>query len=669
MCGFSGFLRAGICADDASATALAMADAIAHRGPDGAGVWVDPAGGIALSHRRLAIIDLSDAGSQPMASADGRFVVVFNGEIYNHHELRRELEVDGAAPSWRGHSDTETLLAGVVAWGVLGALERSTGMFALALWDRSERKLHLARDRFGEKPLYYGWQGETFLFGSDLRALRRHPDFRAGVDRNALTLLLRHNCVPAPHTIHAGIFKLRPGHVLEIPFHPGAAAKAAVPYAWWSFDCIVEAARMDPFAGTETEAVAHLDHLLRRSVRGQMLADVPLGAFLSGGIDSSTIVALMQAQSSRPIKTFTIGFDEVAYDEAVHAREVARHLGTEHVELYVRPEDALAVVPDLSVIYSEPFADSSQIPTFLVSRLARRSVAVALSGDAGDELFGGYNRYLDGHRIWRRVHRWPALLRRSMAGSLRAVSPSAWDRMFAVGNRVIPSRLAMRTPGDKLHKFADVLAIDDVFSFYRQVTSHYKNPGLVVPGALEPETLVCRLGETVGVPSFEQWMMNVDAQTYLPDDILVKVDRAAMGVSLETRVPFLDRHVAEFAWQLPLSMKIRDGMGKWVVRRVLDRYVPRHLIERPKMGFGIPIDRWLRGPLRDWAEGLLDASRLRHEGYFDPQPIRAMWQEHLSGRRNWQHHLWTVLMFQAWLESLDGERSSADVCHMAGAST
>ncbi len=646
MCGFTGFLEVSGSADRAGVPPRLrrMADALVHRGPDSDGYWSDPDGGIALAHRRLAILDLSPAGAQPMTSGSGRHVMAFNGEIYNHRSLRQMLEREGEVRvPWRGHSDTETLLACFDAWGLVPTLQRAIGMFALALWDRESRTLTLARDRLGEKPLYYGWQGHgekrAFLFGSDLSALRRHPAFDAEISRDALALYLRHNCIGGAHSIYSGIRKLSPGHVLTV----SSSATEPVLHAWWLGGDVAANAVAHPFTGSPDDAVTVLEDLLRDAVGQQMMADVPLGAFLSGGIDSSTVVALMQSQSSRPVRTFSIGFQEDGFDEAGHAKAVAAHLGTEHTELYVTPAQALAVIPKLPALYSEPFADSSQIPTFLVSELARRHVTVSLSGDAGDELFCGYTRYQMTAGLWRKASRLPRPLRRLVAGLITSVPPRSWDTVAGLFSVV--------RAGDKLHKGAALLGSRSVADLYRGMVSHWTDPTSVVLGAMEPETLLTGASPRLpGLGDVER-MMALDMLTYLPDDILVKVDRAAMGVSLETRVPMLDHRVVEFAWSLPLAYKLRDGVTKWPLRQVLYRHVPRALIERPKMGFGVPIDRWLRGPLRDWAETLLDEPRLRREGFFDPAPIRRKWAEHLSGRRNWQYHIWDVLMFQAWLEN------------------
>jgi len=628
-----------------------MANGVTHRGPDDSGTWLDESAGVALGHRRLSIQDLSPLGHQPMVSASGRYVVAYNGEIYNFCQLQQELQSRGY--TFRGHSDTEVLLAAVEAWGVEGALERFVGMFAFALWDREDRVLFLARDRLGEKPLYYGWQGGSFLFASELKALRQHPAWEGEVDRDALALYMRHNYVPAPWSIYRGIRKLLPGTLLRIPagLRPGELPE---PLPYWSAVEVAEAGLLHPFEGSEAEAVEALDRLLRETLGDKMISDVPLGAFLSGGYDSSLVVALMQDLSDRPVKTFSIGFHEEAYNEAHHAAEVARHLGTDHTELYITPEEAMAVIPDLPRLYDEPFADSSQIPTFLVSRLARQQVTVTLSGDGGDELFGGYNRYAQGLEILSRLHRLPRPARRLLAGSLRALPPGAWDRLFALASPLLPASMKVRLAGDKLHKLAGILGLQGEKALYRGLVSHWDAPEQVVPGSRELPTVLTDPARQARLADFTDYMMFTDLVSYLPDDILVKVDRASMGVSLEARVPLLDHRIVEFAWRLPRHMKVRDGQGKWVLRQVLYRYVPREIMERPKMGFGVPIDHWLRGPLREWAESLLEERRLREEGWFDPAPILRKWREHLSGQRNWAYHLWDVLMFQSWLEEVRG---------------
>lgn len=651
MCGISGFYEKYQIQPRAD-VAAAMIARIRHRGPDDSGVWVDETAGVALGHQRLSILDLSPAGAQPIVSADSRFVMVFNGEVYNHAELRASLDPQGTV-EWRGHSDTETVLESIAARGIERTLTDCDGMFSIALWDTSNGTLTLASDRFGEKPLYFGWQGSAFLFGSEMKALKAHPEFKNEVNRDALCLLLRQNCVPAPYSIYRGVHKLLPGHYLALT--QGDLEVEAMPdqIPYWQLAEVIDAGRRDPFDGTDSEAVDALEGALGASVRRQMVADVPLGAFLSGGVDSSTIVALMQASASRPVKTFTIGSSNSNYDESVHARAIAQHLGTEHTELVLRPEDGLEIIPRLPSMYCEPFADSSQIPTFLASMLASQHVKVALSGDGGDELFGGYNRYLDARNIWSRFAALPSPVRRASAVGLRALSPRAWDSLFATVSSALPRRLHLNNPGDKAHKLAGVLNTASESEFYRQLTSHWDDPSSVVLGGSEPPTMLTQPQRWPETSGFVEWMMAMDTLTYLTDDILAKVDRASMAVSLETRVPMLDPSVVELAWRMPLDKKIRAGQGKWLLRQVLYRHVPKELIERPKMGFGFPLEDWLRGPLREWAEALLNEERMQREGFFRAGIIREMWSDHLLGKRNLHHQLWTVLMFQAWLEEQD----------------
>lgn len=660
MCGIAGFFATEGCSGiDLKAVALDMARRLVHRGPDDEGVWVDATSGVALAHRRLSILELSDAGHQPMTSHCGRFVVVFNGEIYNHLAIRRELEEQGwplSAGGWHGHSDTETLLEAIAAWGLDRALHRSVGMFAFALWDQEEKTLLLARDRIGEKPLYYGLKAGALLFASELNALRAYPGFQGEVDRDALALFLRHNAIPAPYSIYRGIFKLLPGTCLKLTQYDVANRRLPTPTPYWSLCEVAARGQNDLFQGSASEASIELERLLKQSISSQMLADVPLGAFLSGGIDSSTVVALMQSQSARPVRTFTIGFHEGGYNEAEHAREVASHLGTDHTELYVTPEEALSVIPRLPILYDEPFADVSQIPTFLISEQARRHVTVCLSGDGGDELFGGYNRYVHAASIWQRLGWLPHGFRTALAGILTSLPPSSWDAVFNRMGALLPGGWRYRTPGDKLHKLAEMLSVRSPDEIYSSLVSQWPHPEKVVVGSMKPILVIKDEEGAMGLRELEHRMMFQDAKSYLPDDILVKVDRAAMAVSLETRVPMLDHRVVEFAWSLPLSMKIRGNEGKWLLRQVLDRYVPRSLINRPKTGFAVPIDSWLRGPLKDWAEELLDPIKLKEQGFFEPEPIRVKWNEHLSGKRNWSHQLWSVLMFQAWLNEHHGNR-------------
>jgi asparagine synthase (glutamine-hydrolysing) len=659
-----------------------MANAIAHRGPDDSGAWSDPQVGIALGHRRLSIIDLSPAGHQPMTSSTGRFVIAFNGEIYNHLELRAELDNSsklnalpgeaGTRLKWRGHSDTETLLAGFERWGVAATLAKTVGMFAIVLWDMQQRTLHLARDRFGEKPLYYGWTGNgtrnAFVFGSELKALRALPDFVNPVCRQALAQYMRFMYVPAPRSIFQGIYKLEPGCLLSIkgtapiaaptqPMRPPMVYENLTLSRWWSLADVVHFGAHNPIIN-ELDAVNELEQRLSDAVKLQSLADVPLGAFLSGGVDSSAIVALMQQQATCPVKTFTVGFEESGFDEAPYARSVAKHLGTDHTELFVTAAEAQEVITQLPRMYDEPFADSSQIPTHLVCRTAREHVTVALSGDAGDELFGGYNRYFWGPRIWAKLAWLPYPVRKALGAAISSVPVVGWDALSTPVNTLLSGGRGIVNAGDKAHKLAVRLrGVRNLDDLYMSLVSEWQDPAQVVRSEngcsiLEPSSLLedaLPKNGLNGVVNSPLRMMYRDSMTYLPDDILCKVDRAAMASSLETRVPFLDHRVVELAWQLPLGLKIIDGQGKWPLRHVLYRHVPRKLIDRPKAGFGIPVGQWLRGPLRPWAENLLDQNRLSTEGYFYPVPIRKKWAEHLSGRRDHTGSLWAVLMFQAWL--------------------
>jgi len=636
MCGLTGFLQtAGGSEADLSATVARMSRCLRHRGPDDEGVWTDGAAGIALGFRRLSIIDLTPAGHQPMVSSDGRWVLMLNGEIYNFLELRAELEASGSR--FRGRSDTEVILEGLVRWGLERTVENLNGMFAIALWDRRDRVLHLARDRFGEKPLYYGWMGNVFLFGSEIKALRAHPAFAAEVDRNALALYSRFGYVPAPHSIFQGVSKLPAAARVEVT----AGSRKARVVEYWSPLEVARAGLGDRFAGSLEEGIEEIDARLRRAVGLRMISDVPLGAFLSGGIDSSLVVAQMQAQSSVPIRTFSIGFEEKEYDEAREAAAVARHLGTDHTETYVSPADTIAVIPRLPAMYDEPFADPSQIPTYLVSAIARRNVTVSLSGDGGDEIFGGYGRYALGRALWRGISWAPHFARVAAAAALRGVA--------AAGGGGLAASLRVRRASDKLQKLAEILSTEKQEGLYLRLMSLEKSPESLVPSSAEPPTPMTTWEGLSSMGVLDR-MMYLDTVTYLPDDILVKVDRASMAVSLESRAPFLDPELFAFAWRLPLGWKFRGGKGKWILRKVLQKYVPVELFDRPKMGFGVPIDSWLRGPLREWAENLLSEDRLRNEGFFDPARVRAKWNEHASGARNWHFFLWDILMFQAWLD-------------------
>lgn len=613
-----------------------MCAALVARGPDAEGLWCNAHYGVGLGHRRLAVVDLSPTGAQPMQSRSGRYVIAFNGEIYNHLDLREQL----GSVEWRGTSDTETLLAGFERWGLSKTIKKCIGMFAIAVWDSKSRNLSLVRDRVGEKPLYYSRFGSgenaVFLFGSDLAALRTHPQFEQRISRNALCTFMRFNCVGQEQTIYESTYKLKPGTILHIDL----SGKISEPEVYWSLKSVIADGKRAPFCGDANEAVDQLEVLLRHAVGQQMISDVPLGAFLSGGIDSSTIVALMQNQSSKPVKTFSIGFWDKQFDEAQHAKAVASHLGTEHVEYYLNPADALSVIPDLARMYSEPFADSSQIPTALVSRLARQDVTVALSGDAGDEIFGGYNRYKLTTALWNKLAIIPNNIRSLAKRGILSASPQLLDKLLFF--------LPMAQVGDKLHKGAELLNSDDISALYLGMISQWSDPAMVVKlgDEVDPMLRTNFLSDTE-LTDIEQ-MMALDTCAYLPDDILTKVDRAAMSFSLETRVPFLDHRILEFAWTLPIDFKIRGGVGKWPLRQILYRHVPEKLIERPKMGFGVPIASWLRGPLRDWGEDLLSRKLLHDQGHFDVEEVRKKWDEHQSGRRNWQHQLWCVLMFQAW---------------------
>lgn len=624
-----------------------MLSCIGHRGPDARGIWADESASLALGHVRLSILDLSEAGAQPMASASGRYVIVFNGEIYNHLEIRANIEQTITSVSWRGHSDTETLLAAIECWGFESALQKCVGMFAIAVWDKQKQSLSLARDRFGEKPVYYSWQNGSFSFASELKALRQLPAFDARVDRDALSLLLHDGYISAPYTIYKDVFKLLPGHVLCITQPDVAAQRLPASRPYWTLESAVARGIETPFSGSVQDAVSELSGRLSQAVKGQMLSDVPLGAFLSGGVDSSLIVSLMQSQSMSPVKTFAMGFADPAYDESKYAREVAKHLGTEHTEWIVSPEEALAVIPLLPKIYDEPFADVSAIPTCILSRVAREKVAVSLSGDAGDELFAGYNRYLGAAKTWNRVSKVPRRARRLLSKAVLALEPTTWDAFAYKLNHCLPKRMQYKAVGGKLHRLAKAAQAQNPSEFYEYLTAKWRDPKSVLrqgqlPAARGTQFFV--QDETLSLEA----MMLADTVQYLPDDILVKVDRASMAVSLETRVPMLDHRLVEFAWSLPMSMKVHGGTGKWILKEVLNQYVPKALIDRPKMGFDVPIDRWLRGPLRDWAESLLDERVLEQQGFFDAKLVRTLWAAHVSGKKSHHHELWPILMFQAW---------------------
>lgn len=649
MCGIVGFIQKDSANVSWQHILNSMSDQIIHRGPDSNGIWFDVESGIGLAHRRLAIIDLSPEGHQPMQSASGRYVIVFNGEIYNYRKLMDELVKLGH--HFRGHSDTEVILQAIEQWGLREAVTRCIGMFAMAVWDKQERKLYLIRDRLGEKPLYYGKVGKAFAFASELKALKPHPDWEGAIDHNALTLYMKHGYVPAPHSIYRGIRKLTPGSILSVDFSSSDIVINESSY--WCMSDVVHNGQINPLSGSDEDMISCLEDLLLDSVKQQMVADVPLGAFLSGGIDSSTVVALMQSLSTQPVKTFSIGFDYEGYDEAGYARQIAQYLGTDHTELYVTANDALNVIPKLPLMYDEPFADSSQIPTYLVSELTRQHVTVSLSGDGGDELFCGYTRYFMVNNIWRKLSLLPLVIRRSVAGMIIKTPVSRLDVLFKWLNPLFNKYSQPGRAGDKLKKSAYLLNATNADEFYSLFTTNRVD----VDGLLKLENYNQNKDEVLNdykwlsSCSSVSKMMYKDTVQYLPDDILVKVDRATMANSLESRIPLLDHRVVEYAWRLPLSVKYRNGQGKWILRQVLNKYVPGKYFERPKMGFGVPMDNWLSGPLRDWGEELLDENNLRQQGYFNADVIRKKWTEHSQGSRNWRSQLWNVLVFQAWLNN------------------
>jgi len=644
MCGFAGFLFGNL--GDGPRQGLEclrrMADSVAHRGPDSGGEWLDERWPVGLGSRRLAVLDCSPEGDQPMESPSGRFVLAFNGEIYNHLDLRAELEAQGRARPWRGRSDTETLAAGFEAWGIEATIRRTVGMFAFAAWDKERATLTLGRDRMGEKPLYWGWQGQTFLFGSELKALEAHPAFQRRVDRGALAQFFRFGYVPGNQAIFRDVWKLPAGHLLEVS--PDRPEPRIRPY--WSLEETVLAGLADPFPGDGTEAVDELERLLVESVAQQVLADVPVGVFLSGGVDSSTVAALAGIMGPRPVRTFTAGFEEPSWDESRYARQVAEHLGTDHAEIRVTPSEVLGALPDMPRIYDEPYSDPSMLPTFLLARFSRLRATVCLTGDGGDELFGGYDRYLHSQRMWGRLRRIPRPLRALAGEILGRVPPRLWDRVLPAFGRLLPAVANVPSPGERILKGAGVLRCRDLDGLYWDVVTHWKGSGLPVRGAPPAAE---RMEVPRGLEGVAR-MLYLDMATYLPDNLMVKVDRASMAVALECRAPMLDHRVVAFAWRLPLGMKVGAGGSKWVLRQVLHRHLPAVLAERPKAGFGPPVGAWLRGPLREWAEDLLGEDRLRRDGFLEPAAVRDKWRAHLEGRGAWQEHLWDALMFQAWVE-------------------
>jgi asparagine synthase (glutamine-hydrolysing) len=639
MCGFVGCLSTSYLKQE---IIQKMTRTLTHRGPDESNIWQDYVSGISFGHQRLSILELSSAGSQPMFSANGRFALVYNGEIYNHLDCRKSLTESGFEVSWRGSSDTETLIEMISALGLEKSLTLTTGMFSLALWDKVEKKLFLARDRFGEKPLYYGWQGGSFIFGSELKALKIHPDFQNDIDSNALGLFLQYNYVPTPLSIFKGINKLTPGSILSVSL---GNTTVCINQYWSTIDTMISG-KKNPFKGTITETINETENVLKKAVKSQLLADVPLGAFLSGGIDSSMIVSLMSAVSNKSVNTFTIGFDEKGFNEAVYAKKIANHLGTYHTELYINPKDCFDVIPLLGSMYDEPFADSSQIPTYLVSKLASGSVKVALSGDGGDELFGGYNRYFFAEKLWNSLKFIPKPLRSGLYSSINNLNTQQWDVLSGILHYVLPKKYHFSNLTDKLKKASLLLAVESFDDVYFKLVKQWENPGEILNFDFNPQKNKL-ISSDLLQDNMEKMMLN-DLLTYLPDDILCKVDRAGMAVSLESRIPFLDHNVFAFSSSLPLSFKINKWTSKWILREILKKYIPENLINRPKMGFGIPLEAWLRGPLKEWADDLLGEKLINNSGMLNPKGVRQKWEEHISGNRNWHYQLWNILMFQAW---------------------
>lgn len=648
MCGIAGFWGNG--GEQSYEIADRMAKAIEHRGPNGFDSFSDEAAQLTLVHRRLSIIDLSTTGDQPMLSQCGRYVLIFNGEIYNYKRLRSELEKEFGSLRWRGSSDTEVMLEGIIRWGIDKALKSLNGMFAFAFWDRQKRELILARDRMGEKPLYYGRSKGTFLFGSELKAVAQHPDWEGVIDRNVLPLFFRHNYVPAPFSIYKDIFKLPAAHYIKVG---PDSREISEPICYWNLEQISESGcqqwQQDAPDNKEAfEYVDELESLLKDSIELRMNSDVPLGAFLSGGIDSSTVVAIMQSLSDKPIQTFTIGFGKAEFDEAKKAKAIAQEIGTQHTELYVSPEQALDVIPKIPSIWDEPFSDSSQIPTYLVSKLARQSVTVSLSGDGGDELFCGYSRYRTAQNFWNKLNKVPRVAKSIISSGVKIIPKGLVESSLSLGMNDTSAALW----SDRFKKAGEMLSNKDSVAFYRDFVSHWTDRDNLLLGCNEPASLFTETSKHARLPGYLETMMYIDSKTYLPDDILTKVDRASMAVSLEARVPLLDHRLVEFSWRLPTALKVKNGQEKWLLRQVLDKYVPRELTDYPKQGFGVPIEDWLKGPLREWAESMLDEKLLREQGFFNVDVVQKKWKEHVTGKRRWHYYLWDVLMFQSWLEAI-----------------
>jgi len=658
VCGLAGVIITGEKPVPINDLVNLMGETLRHRGPDSGNNWLSVDDGVGFSHRRLSIVDLSAHGQQPMISHDRRYVLAYNGEIYNHLELRTRIEREAPGFRWTGHSDTETLLECFSFWGVEKTLRELVGMFAICLWDSQEKSIVLARDRVGEKPLYYGSHNGIFAFGSELKALRKIDSWDFDINPDAVTSFLRYGYVPEPYSIFRGIHKVPPGTFLKIDSSNRRGKSSQKQTTYWSLAEVARAGVSDPASfSTTDEAISELEHLLSRSIKGQQMGDVPVGAFLSGGIDSSTIVALMQKHAPGKVKTFSVGFDDPAYDESVYASKIAKHLGTDHHELIVSAQEAQDVIPKLPDVYDEPFADSSQIPTYLVSKLAKSEVSVSLSGDGGDEFFGGYNRYVLGAQKWDSLSKIPRFIRRRLGSAAEKVSPETWDRLFDRGSRFLPDSLNLRLPGDKIHKAARVIGSENSRELYRNLTSVIDPRGI----SSRDQELTLEYDDNWPLESdLAHQMMALDTLTYLPGDILVKMDRASMAHSLESRMPFLDHRIIEFAWRLPMPLKINGSESKWILRALLQRNVPSQIFERPKMGFGIPLGTWLRGPLREWAEELLEPSALARDGFFNVASVQNLWQGHLENKKNSQHGLWNILMFQAWRNKIGSEEKSCE---------